>query len=105
MLAAREMERILVVFRGAIDVDVLRERCTSDVVRNAGDHLLAVCHVLDDGCDGLHHCVQAQRALTAALRIALGVAAENVAVFVASDRDGYRVDDCAREWGATVVVA
>lgn len=71
----------------------------------AEPHELAVCHVLDDGRDGLEQSVRAQRVLTAALRIALGARAENVAVFVASDRDGYRIGDCAREWGATSVIA
>lgn len=98
------MQRILVVFKGAIDVETLRERIRQELSRVSEPHELAVCHVLENGDDSLLEAIRAQRALTAALRRALGEAAENVAVFVASERDGYRVEDCAREWGATAVV-
>lgn len=99
------MQRILVVLRGAIEIETLRRRCTAALAGVTGPHELAVCHVLTEGEDGLGRGVRAQRALTAALRLAVGSAAENIAVFVASERDGYGVDDCARDWGATVVFA
>jgi hypothetical protein len=41
--------------------------------------------------------------VTLALRRIGEAAVESVAVFAASERDGERVDDCARAWGATEV--
>jgi hypothetical protein len=37
------------------------------------------------------------------LRQACGTEAENIPVFAVSDRDGERVEDYARAWGATMV--
>jgi hypothetical protein len=98
------MQRILIVLRGPVDIDVLRRRCDADLTDVSTPYELAVCLVLPDGQDGLHQAVRAQRDATAALRVALGPAAEGLAVFVASERGVYGVDDCAREWGATVVI-
>lgn len=99
------MERILIVLHGPIDVELLRRRCGDATSGVSGPYELAVCHVLDDGKDGLEDSIRVQRALTAALREALGTRAEDVAVFVASDHHGYRSEDCARDWGATLVLA
>ena len=105
LLASTGMQRILVVLRGPIEIDQLRRRWAAALAGVSGPYELAVCLVLGEGDDGLRHAVRAQRDLTAALRVAVGTAAETIAVFVASERDGYGVDDCARDWGATVVVA
>ena len=94
------MQRILVVLRGPVDTDVVRRRCTLDV---AGPYEMAICHVLPAGEDGVRESLQAQREITAALRAVMGRKAETIAVLVVSERPGYGVDECARDWGATVV--
>ena len=103
LLEPPEMQRILVILRGPIDVKSVRSRFALDDLNVTVPHAMAVCHVLPDGADGLHDSIRAQREITAALREALGSRAEDLAVLVAYDREGYRVDDCAREWGATIV--
>ena len=60
---------------------------------------------LAEGDAGLAAGLRAQRELTTRLRDAVGELAERVAVLVAWDQDGYRVEDCARDWGATEVLA
>jgi hypothetical protein len=100
------MQRILVVLRGPIDSEVLERRCAPEVLERLGKgepYEMAICLVLPDGRDGIHDSIQAQREATAWLRVALGTRAETVAVLVASERQGYDVDACAVEWGATVV--
>lgn len=94
------MRRILIVLAGPPDGETLRNRCPSsdfDAVE------LAVCCVLPAGRTGLSEGLLAQRELTSALRGVLGEVAERVTVLVAWDEDGYRVEDCARDWGATEV--
>jgi hypothetical protein len=91
------MDRILVVLRGPIGVQAVRQCCAIDL---AGPYEMAICHVLPEGHDGLGEAVRAQRAITAALRAVLGGAAESVTVLVASEEE---VEACARQWGATVV--
>lgn len=95
------MRRILIVLEEGLDRETLRQRCT---VAGALAHEVAVCLVLPRELAGLADVLRAQRELTRALRAALGESAEGVAVLVASDNDGYRVEDCAREWGATEVL-
>jgi hypothetical protein len=100
------MQRILVVLRGPIDSEVLERRCAPDVLERVGKgepYEMAICLVLPDGHDGIQDSIRAQREATARLRAALGSRAETVAVLVASERQGYDVDACAAEWGATVV--
>jgi len=92
------MDRLLVVIQRPIDLATLRERCSGAGPRDA----VAVCVVLP-GTDGIAEVVRAQREVTAALRAAVGARAEAIAVFVASERPGYGVDECARDWGATLV--
>lgn len=94
------MERILVVLRGPLDAGRLRQVFTAAPTE---PHELAVCHVLPREEDTLVDSLRAARHVTAALRAALGEGAENVAVFVATDQEGDRVEDCARAWGATSV--
>jgi hypothetical protein len=98
------MDRVLVVLHGPIDISALRERLANAQRGVAGAHELAVCHVLTTGADGVCSGIRAQRELTAALRQALGAKAETMAVFVASEHGGYSVEDCVRDWGATVVL-
>lgn len=96
------MARILVVLRGALDRVELRKRYAS--VSSDGNEI-AVCLVLPPNAASLADGLEAQRALTRALREDFGEDAEGVTVLVASDHEGYRVEDCAREWGATEVLA
>jgi hypothetical protein len=100
LLETPEMQRILVVLRGPIDIGAVRRRCALDVT---GPYEMAVCHVLPAGHDGIRDGLHAQKEITAALRVVLGGRAENVAVLVASERQGEGVDECAKEWGATLV--
>ncbi len=86
------------LLRGAIDVEGVRGRCTI-LMDQPGE--LAICRILPEGHDGLAESVLAQREVTAVLRRALGEDAERVAIFVSLERD---VDECARQWGATVVL-
>lgn len=98
------MRRILIVLQEGLDRETLRMRCTVDGAASAASHEIAVCLVLAREKAGLADVLRAQRDLTRLLREALGDRAEGVAVLVASDSDGYRVEDCAREWGATEVL-
>ena len=88
--------------RGPID-RVSVEKCCRVVVGE--EAALAICYVLADGRDGLAEGLVAQRALTIALRQLRAEQAESVAIFVACDREGERVSDYARAWGATEVRA
>jgi len=100
------MQRILLVLRGPIDAEMLARRCSVEVLdglRKDEPYEMAICLVLPEGRDGIHDSIQAQREATAVLRVVMGSGAETVAVLVASDRQGYDVDACAREWGATIV--
>jgi hypothetical protein len=69
------------------------------------DGELAVCYELPLGSDGFHQALHAQQAVTSMLRQECGPRAEQVAVFAISDREGERLEDYVREWGATVVCA
>lgn len=89
------------VVRGELDVEQLRPLFERAPFERAE---VAVCHVLEVGRDSICDALSSQRAITSALRAVLGPRAEAVAVFVASERDGDTVEDCAREWGATVVL-
>jgi hypothetical protein len=94
------MHRVLVVYRGRIEVGEVRRRCAVPI---EGPHELAVCHVLPGGGDTFSEGLRAQKELTAALRVVLGDRAETVAVLVACEGGEYDLEDCAREWGATLV--
>lgn len=98
------MVRLLLVTTGPIDAALVRRRWSEGRSNVTEPYEMAICHVLPAG-GGLRETLRAQRAITAALREALGAGAEAVAVLVASDQEGDRVDDYAREWGATVVLA
>jgi hypothetical protein len=97
-----EMQRILVVLRAAIDAETVRRRCPPSVAQT---HQMAVCYVLKPHEAGIEASVEAQRRITLSLRQALNQRAETIPVFVVTGRDGDGIDDCAREWGATVVDA
>lgn len=97
------MQRILVVLRGSVGVETLRDRYRRATSGRSAPHELAICMVLGPELHGLTATVDAQRRLTVLLRHAIGDAAEGVAVFVASDLDGYGVEDCARDWEATII--
>lgn len=94
------MDRILVVISGSADRNSLRQRCEGFLTGTAE---IAFCRVLPAGAAGLEQALRAQQELTVILREILGESAEKVAVFTAHDSDGYTVDDCARDWGATIV--
>jgi hypothetical protein len=96
----RPVQRVLIVMRGPIDAEVLRRRCESMA---EGAAVLAICYELPSGSEGLPEAVQAQRTITEALRAGCGSRAESIAIFAVTDREGDRVADCAREWGATMV--
>ncbi len=96
------VRRVLLVLRGVIDADTVKRRC-AEVAYEPLD--LAVCYELPSGHDSFDDALSAQRALTELLREACGARAESVPIFTVSDRDGDRVDDYAREWGATEVCA
>ena len=91
--------RVLVVLSEPVDADGIRERCAAHLVQG---HEVAICRVLG-GPVTLRATLEAQRQITAALRIGLGGAAENIAVFVVTASAGDEVADCARAWGATEV--
>jgi hypothetical protein len=95
------MHRVLVVYRGPIEVGEMRRLCTLPVDEPLE---LAICHVLPLGSDAFSDGLRAQKEITAALRVVLGQRAETVAVFVACDGSHDDVDECAREWGATLVL-
>lgn len=94
--------RILLVMKGSINEQTVRE-CSAGALLD--DVPLAVCYQLPNGADGLHEGLSAQRSLTELLRQVHGARAEAIAIFVASERDGQRVEDCADAWGATEVRA
>jgi len=91
--------RVLVLLSGEVESDVLRERCAPIL---AGGDELALCYVLAPHAD-LREAIPVQRKITSLLRRVFEEAAENVAVFVATDTDGDRVVDWARVWGAADV--
>lgn len=91
------------VLRGEIDAERLAQRWEA-LAPATSDEQWAICYQLPPGQDGLVESLDAQRALTKALREAQGAAAERVPVFVACERDGERLADCARAWGATEVL-
>jgi hypothetical protein len=91
--------RVLVVLREPIATDSLRERCGRLV---AEGHCVAVCYAAASTL-GLEGTLEAQRKITLALRHAIDGAAEEIPVFVATERDGEGIDDCALAWGATEV--
>jgi hypothetical protein len=100
------MQRILVVLRGPVGSELLSRRCALEVLDRLDTnepYEMAICVVLPEGRDGIHDSIEAQRETTTALRVVMGSRAEAVAVLVASDRQGYDVDACAQEWGATIV--
>jgi len=95
------VSRTLLVLRGPIDAESIRASCQAAA---SGPGELAVCRLLPEGGEALKDALSAQRAISSVLRCILGARAEDVAVFVASRREGDRVEDCARLWGATTVV-
>ena len=99
LLAFGPRMRVLVVLREPIATARLRERCGALV--EAG-HSVAVCYVPASAL-GLHATLDAQRKVTLALRQAIDDLAEKIPVFVATERDGDRIEDCARAWEATDV--
>lgn len=92
--------RVLVVLSGSLEPGELEQRCAPAVGEGKA---LAVCFRFASGVD-LRATLEAQREVTAALRLAFGGAAESIPVFVATDSDGERVEDCAQAWGATDVL-
>lgn len=96
------MRRIMLVLRGSIDSELVRQRW-QEVSSGAAE--LAVCYELPTDHNGFRDALEAQRAVTGALRRACGQQAESIAIFAVTDRDGERVDDYARAWGATEVLA
>jgi hypothetical protein len=67
------------------------------------DAAIAFCYELPPGRDGLAEALAAQRSLTALLRQHQATTAESIPIFVATNRAGESVDDCASAWGATEV--
>jgi hypothetical protein len=110
LLPHRAMHRVLLVYRGSVDVREVRRHCTAYLERLRGleephdPHELAICRVLAQGSDNVVEGLRAQREITAALRAVLGTRAETVAVLIAAEGSPYDVEDCARDWGATLVV-
>jgi hypothetical protein len=100
LASRRAVQRVLLVMRGPIDTETVRRRWES-VEDGTAD--LAICYELPSGSEALPDAVQAQRAITEALRAVCGARAEAIAIFAVTDRDGDRVADYAREWGATRV--
>lgn len=88
------------VIRGLVDELELKRRCAGAPNDNTW---VAICYELPPGQDGLAEGLSAQRTLTQVLRAVFGAKAEYIPVFVASDRDGERTEDCVRDWGATEV--
>jgi hypothetical protein len=66
---------------------------------------MAICYVLLEGRDGIREGLYAQQNISAALRLVMGRQAEAIAVLVATHRPGESLEDCAKEWGATLVYA
>lgn len=97
----RAVARVLLILRGPITTEAVRELWEAEARGPDSQH--AVCWELPAGQDGVHEALRAQRALTEALREACGHHAENIAVFAASEREGERLEDYARAWGATFV--
>jgi hypothetical protein len=103
------MHRVLVVYRGPADVREVRRQCHTYLEKlraldgQHGPHELAFCRVLARGSDDVAEGLRAQREITAALRVVLGTRAETVAVLIACEGGQYDVDECARDWGATLV--
>jgi hypothetical protein len=96
------VRRVLLVLRGPIDVETVKLRCGPLFAEEAE---LAVCYQLPQGSHGFHDMLSAQRTMTGALRQACGSRAESIAIFAITEREGDRVEDCARAWGATEVNA
>jgi hypothetical protein len=93
--------RVLVVLAGSVELGVIEQRCAGVV----GDgHEVAICYRFPSEV-ALPRILDAQREVTAALRRVFGQAAEAIPVFVATNADGDRVEDCAAAWGATDVRA
>lgn len=96
------VRRVLLVLRGPITIDMVKSRCEPF---SWGSGELAVCYELPPEADGFREALAAQRSVTEALRAARGSGAESIAIFAVSGRDGDRVEDCARDWGASEVWA
>lgn len=92
----------MLVLRGSIDSETMLQRWKEASLDFAE---LAVCYELPPDRNGFRDALMAQRAVTGALRRACGPQAESIAIFAVTDRDGERVDDYARAWGATEVRA
>jgi hypothetical protein len=90
------------VLRGPLEGNPVRVRCEA-IAAEPGE--VAVCRVLEGYPPSLAEVVNEQRVTTHALRSALGARAEGIAVFVATAREGDGVEDWARAWGATMVIA
>jgi hypothetical protein len=96
------VKKLVLAMRGPLDVAAVRARCQGLSLQ--GVLAVAICYELDAGDDGLAAGLSAQRAITAALREIYGADAEQVAIFVARDREGERLADIARDWEATEVI-
>jgi hypothetical protein len=88
--------------RGTIDLPTVKARLAAEASEVAE---LALCYELPPDHDSFRDALHAQRALTEVLRQVMGSDAEGMPIFAVSDRDGERVEDYARAWGATMVRA
>jgi hypothetical protein len=92
----------MLVLSGPIDAAMVSQRWQAWASEIAE---FAVCYELPVDQNGFRDALAAQRAVTQALRRACGQQAETIAIFAVTDREGERVGDYAREWGATEVSA
>lgn len=88
--------------RGPIEASAVAARLDGEAWEGAE---FAFCYELSAERDGLDEALEAQRALTEALRQVFGQGAESIPVFAVSERAGERLEDYALAWGATVVRA
>ncbi|MFZ5890707.1 MAG: hypothetical protein ACOY0T_06615 [Myxococcota bacterium] len=91
--------RVLAVLRDPLLPESIAQRCGQLAAQG---HQVAVCYVAPTQL-GLRAVLEVQRKVTLALRRALDNLAEDIPIFVVTEREGDRVEDCARAWGATEV--
>jgi hypothetical protein len=91
--------RVLVVLPESVTEDAVRQRCLPHVRQG---HDLAVCYVAA-AHTSLLDTLDVQRKVTSVLRQVLDGSAEQVPVFVVTQRAGDDIEECARNWGATEV--
>jgi hypothetical protein len=97
----QRVRRTLIVMRGKIDIESLERLFARVSLGHDGD--VAIGYELPTADCGLGDALAAQQAITAALRRHYGSAAEEMAVFVAADREGERIDDLAEAWRASEI--